>query len=80
MRDERMPWENQAKEKGVPDTGAREVEMDWGVIGYVLKSIVRVAIMVLSVVIPAALLTAAWHLRGDAETSFIGFWALPSAA
>ncbi len=80
MRDERMPWENQAKEKGVPDTGTREVEMNWGLIEYVLKSIVRVVIIILAVVIPAVLLTAAWHQRGDAETSFLllvfGFWAL----
>lgn len=67
-------------EESVPGVGTLEVEMNWGLIGYVLKSIVRVVIIILAVVIPAVLLTAAWHQRGDAETSFLllvfGFWAL----
>lgn len=67
-------------EEGVPGVGTREVEMNWGLIEYVLKSSVRVVIIILAVVIPAVLLTAAWHQRGGAETSFLllvfGFWAL----
>ncbi len=66
--------------KAVPDTGMREAGIDWGCVAYVLKSAVRVAAKILAAVIPAALLTAAWHLRGDEGTSFIllvfGFWAL----